>query len=233
MKKWLCLIMAVTVICALCMPAAAADFAVVDEAGLLDASEAERLEEVLEAVSQKHDIDVVVLTVPSLEGMTAEDHAVEYYDTHYGDNGVLMLVSMEDRLWHFVSAGKCKTRIPAGAFEDQFVDLMSQGDYYEAFTVFADICDQRMSSFIWIVIGISLAIGAVIGLIVVLVMKSKLKTVRSQSCADQYVGGQSLQLTGQSDLFLYQTVTRRPRPQSNNSSRGSSGRSYGGGGGRF
>ena len=225
--------MAFTVICALCVPAAAADFAVVDDADLLDPSEAEQLEDVLETVSQKHDIDIVVLTVPSLMGKSPEDYAVEYYDGRYGDDGVLMLVSMYDRQWYFLSAGKCKARIPADAFEGEFVDLLGQEDYYEAFTLFANICDRRISNFIWVVIGISLAIGAVIGLIVVLVMKSKLKTVRSQSHADQYVGGECLQLTGRSDIFLYQTVTRRARPQSDNGSRGSSGRSYGGGGGRF
>lgn len=236
MKKWLCLFMALTVLFALSMQVAAAKSTVVDEAGLLDADETERLEEALTEISRKHDIDIVVLTVLSVGERTIEDYAVAYCDENIGENGVLLLVSMSDRQWHFQTAGKCKSRIPDNALEGDFENLLRQGEYYEAFSKFATICDQRMGSFIWIVIGISLVIGAVIGLIVVLVMKSKLKSVRSQSRADLYVGNDRLKLTGQSDIFLYQTVTRRPKPQQNNGGgyrSDSSGRSYGGGGGRF
>lgn len=236
MKRWLCLLFTLLLISALCVPVFAADSAVVDHAGLLDEDEINDLEETLEEVSEKYDIDIVVLTVESLEGKTAQRYAIDYYDDRYGDDGVLLLVAMEDRQWHFITAGKCKTRIPDGTFEDSdFVGMLSDGDYYGAFTEFARTCDRKMASYKVFAVLICFGVGTVVGLVAVLIMKSKLKTVRPQAGADQYVGADSLQLTHRSDIFLYQTVTRRPRPQqsSGGGRTGSSGRSYGGGGGRF
>jgi len=65
------------------------------------------------------------------------------------------------------------------------------------------------------VILICIGIGVVVGLIVVLIMKSQMKTVRFQSGADSYVDEDRLELTGRSDIFLYQTVTRHAKPQNN------------------
>ena len=64
-------------------------------------------------------------------------------------------------------------------------------------------------------------LGLIIGLISVLVMKSKLKSVRKQNYAHVYVRSDSMQVTVHNDLFLYRTVSRI-RKQTNNSS-GSSG----------
>lgn len=62
---------------------------------------------------------------------------------------------------------------------------------------------------------ICFGVGALIGLIVVLVMKSRMKTVRFRSGADSYVDADRLELTKSADVFLYQTVTRHAKPQNN------------------
>lgn len=62
-------------------------------------------------------------------------------------------------------------------------------------------------------VTICFGIGALIGLVVVLVLKSQLKTVHYRSGADCYVGEGRLNLTAQSDVFCYQTVTRHERPR--------------------
>lgn len=242
MKRWLSLLFALLLLTVLCVPVLAASSAVIDHAGLLDEDEIYDLEIILEEVSADYNVDVVVLTVNSLEGNSARDYAIDYYDGRYGDDGVLLLVAMNEREWYFLTAGTCKSMIPDDALDDgSFVELLSNGEYDEAFAEFADTCDRYMSGQgkrdadpeldrVHMAIG-SCLLGIIVGLIVVLVMKRKLKSVRSQAGADQYVGAESLQLTQKSDIFLYQTVTRRPRPQQ--TSTGSSGRSYGGGGGKF
>lgn len=237
MKRWFSLVLALLLICALGMPALASTSAVIDRAGLLDEDEISDLEVLLEELSADHDMDAVVLTVDSLEGQSARDYATDYYDARYGDDGVLVLVAIEEREWYFLTAGSCKSRIPDDALEGDFVELLSNGEYDDAFRVFVDTCYRYMSDQtgtsatdrVYMAIG-SCIVGIIVGMIVVLVMKSKLKSVRPQAGADQYVGADSLQLTQKSDIFLYQTVTRRAKPQQNT---GSSGRSYGGGGGRF
>ena len=82
---------------------------------------------------------------------------------------------------------------------------------------------------------ISIAIGFVIALIVVSSMKQKLKTVELQRDATTYVKQGSMQVNVERDFFLYSTITRVAKPKNNGSSThtSSSGRSHGGGGGRF
>lgn len=77
---------------------------------------------------------------------------------------------------------------------------------------------------------IAVVIGVIVGFITVTVMKSKLKSVRSNDRAAEYVVPGSMQLTVSYDSFLYRNVIRRERPKNNNSGR--SGRSGGFGGGR-
>lgn len=86
---------------------------------------------------------------------------------------------------------------------------------------------------------VSLVIGWVVALIVVSVMKGKLKSVRLQAAATDYVRPGSMRLTESQDLFLYTHTTRVERPKDNDSGGGSSthtsssGASHGGGGGKF
>lgn len=72
-------------------------------------------------------------------------------------------------------------------------------------------------------------------------MKAKLKTVRFQAAAGNYMKNMkrgSLNVTESRDLFLYKTFTRTAKPKNNSSSgssthTSSSGSTHGGGGGKF
>lgn len=55
---------------------------------------------------------------------------------------------------------------------------------------------------------ISLGLGLVISLVIVLLMKRSMSTVRSAKRADGYVKQDSFSLTEARDIFLYSTVTR-------------------------
>jgi hypothetical protein len=52
--------------------------------------------------------------------------------------------------------------------------------------------------------------------IIMAVKRGSLKSVRSEHAACNYVRSGSFKLTNQNDVFLYDNVTRRPRPQKNN-----------------
>ena len=175
------------------------------------------------------------MTVDSLNGQYIRSYADDYYDYNgYADNGVLLLVAMDTREYWVSTTGSCIDDVDVSDLEDAFLSDLSDGNYYEAFCAYADAClDETMPMALWVALLICLGIGLVIGLITVLVMKGKLKTVRSQSGADSYMCHDAFNITHQSDIFLYQTVTRRAKPQNNGSHGGSSGRSHGGGGGRF
>jgi flagellar basal body-associated protein FliL len=63
-------------------------------------------------------------------------------------------------------------------------------------------------------------IAFIIALVWVLALKSAHKTSKPQRAACNYVIKDSFRLNTQKDLFLYRRVTKIPRPQANNASRG-------------
>lgn len=80
----------------------------------------------------------------------------------------------------------------------------------------------RLSRVPWFwLTAVAVVIGFAAAIITVSVMKSRLKSVRFQSAAGDYVRDGSFNLTDSNDRYLYCTVTRTERPkQSDNSGKG-------------
>ena len=70
---------------------------------------------------------------------------------------------------------------------------------------------------IFVTFIICLAIASAIAGVIMMVVRSKLKSVRAERSACNYTRGGSFKLTGQSDNFLYNRITKIPRSQNNNS----------------
>lgn len=279
----------------LCFSLSVTAFAVLDprltdEADLLTYSEEELLLDKLDAIYDAYEIDVVIVTVNSIDGKTPAEYADDYYDYHtfnYSDkkDGILLLLNMGERDWFISTSGECITVFDNGTWEyiaDQILPYLSSGNYYQAFDDFATQCEYVIESYdqngvppyygnnsdvtedyyneeyyndyspdyqsnnkldpMWI--PGSIVIGMVISFLIMLGFRSQLKSVRRKSVADDYKVPGSMVVTEQSDMFLYHHVTRTPRQTQNNSRPGggvggggvrvgSSGRSHGGGGGKF
>lgn len=250
------------------LPAFAADDAqrLIDEADLLSDSEEKALRSELDEISKRQKADIVVVTVDSLDGMSAMEYADDFYDENgYGfgekKDGILFLISMEERDWYISTAGYGITAVTDAGREymsEKFLDDLSGGEYAAAFTVFAQLCDDFITQArtgepydvgnlpkdpFWFGgnLVISLVIAFVISLIATGLMKGSLKSVESQPAASSYVKKNSLKLSKETDLFLYKNIERREKPKENKSSSSggsathtsSSGREHGGGGGKF
>lgn len=221
----------------------------VDNADLLTDSEESDLLAKLDEISERQQMDVVVVTINSLEGKTATEYADDFYDYNgygFGDNrdGILLLVAMDDREWGISTCGSgIKTFTDAGQeyIVEQFKPDLSDGNYANAFNTFADLCDDYITQAktdkpydsgnmpkgdfpLFMFLAIALTAGAIISFIVVSSMKNQLKSVRAQNNATSYTVPNSMRLTQNSDLFLYHVVTRTERPKydDNNSDGGSS-----------
>lgn len=220
-----------TLVLCLCLPVTvfAANGCLIDHADLLTPEEEERLSDTLESISDSMEMDVVVLTVDSLDGDTPEEYAESYYDDNgYADTGVLLLVSMEERDWYICTTGDISVDVEG--LSECFVPALSDGAYLDAFQAFAkNLEEYTMSTDVggW---AIAVVIGIVVAFIVVFVMKAQLKSVRSQPAANSYIVNGSFVLSHSRDIYLFRNVTRTPKPQNNSSS---SSRSHGGGGGKF
>ena len=261
MKKRIFALLLVTVLC-LCvaLPASATKITkrhMADNAGLLTTYQQEQLQNTLQQLSSRHQMDIVIVTVDSLNGKSATVFADDYFDYNgygWGDDyrGILLLISMEQRDWAISTCGYAMQVFTDDGLDyiaNQILPALSDGAYADAFATFASLCDtflvqaatgepsdnntlpKEPFSLLWI--PGALLIGLVIAAIVVAIMKNQLKSVRSQSAARDYLRKGSLQLRICNDLFLYRTVTKTPKPKNNSSHSGSSGRSHGGASGKF
>ena len=183
--------------------------------------------------------------------------ADDYYDYNgYAPDGILLLVSMEERDRWISTTGYGITALTDAGIEyigEEVVYYLSDGYYAQAFSTFAQLCDQFITqaktgapydlgnmpkvpfSPVFSLV-IAVAAGLIIAAIATGVMKSQLKSVRFQATADNYVTPGSMQLTRSNDIFLYSHLDKREKPRDNGGSSthtSSSGRSHGGGGGKF
>lgn len=243
MRRIISVILLCVLLAAAAVSAGAATPLLVDNADLLSAAQEETLLSALEASAQQLGMDVVVVTTDSLEGKSARAYADDWYDYNdYSADGVLLLVSMSTREWYITTTGRAISDISNGEVDrlgDRLADYLSDGEYLQGFLFYAQQVVQYASEeqeagssgiVGWL---ICIGIGMVAAFISVMVMKGKMKTVRSQSAASSYVTDSRYDTSRSRDLFLFSHVSRTAKAQSNGTHRGSSGRSHGGGGGRF
>ena len=221
----------------------------VDRADLLSELEEEELEARLDEISERQQADVVVVTVNSLDGKSAQDYADDFYDYNgYGigtdKSGILLLVSMEARDWHITTTGfgiRAITDAGLDYISDQFLPYLSDEFLTQAKTGNAYDGDHMpKGAYPWLKnLLIALGSGVVIALLIVEGMRRSLKSVKMQRSAENYVRAGSIQVTRRQDHFLYTRTSKSARPKNNSGSSGSSthtsssGTSHGGGGGKF
>ena len=239
---------------------------VVDNADLLTQTEENELSEKLQDISNELQFDVVVVTTNSTGSKTATEYADDYFDYNgYGrgsnNDGALFLVDMGDRKWAISTSGYGIEAIVDSALDDmeeEIVPYLKSGDYDGAFNEFADLTYDIVNDAkngksysnsttsttknhknIGTNLIVAFSIGAGISLIIILVYRSKLKPVKFQKEAKEYIVPGSFNLRRSDDVFLYFNITKVPIPKNNDSDdsgsfhSSSSGSSHGGSSGSF
>ncbi len=219
----------------------AADFVVDDRENVLTGEE--HLSRQLTTLSAEYGMDILVVTAPNFGGRSAERYADTCWKESGAADGILFLFSMTEREYYLYTAGK-----GMDVFDDDALDKIEStvasalraeapdgaaSAFAEAVQTALEDYAAEQASWVWKTPLICFGIGAVIALIVVLVMASRHKSVKSKHQASDYVCPGSFHLTQSLDLYLYHTTTRRAKPQNSGSGGGSSGRSHGGRGGSF
>ena len=116
----------------------------VDAEDLLDETEEEIVRELLNEVSDRHNMDVVIVTAADFGGRTSTQYADDFFDYQgYGRgsnyDGILLLVSEGMREWAISTCGYgiyAFTDAGQSYMTDSFVYYLSDGDYYLGFMEF-------------------------------------------------------------------------------------------------
>lgn len=233
-----------------------------DMADLLTEEEEEELIATLDEISERQNLEIVVVTAENLEGYSDgqeyTDDLYEYCDFGYGDgrDGIMLLLDMDGN-WYISTQGYGITAFTDAAITylgNEMKEDLSAGNYAAAFRIYAADCDQMITRardgnpfskkdlphepLSPLVLPICLGIGLVAAFLTVNSMKAKLKTVHSQKAAADYVKKGSMQLTAQQDLFLYNKIDRVKKEEKSSSGdstthKSSSGTTHGGGQGKF
>lgn len=161
----------------------------------------------------------------------------------------------------FVYGDKAELLFPDSALqqlEDGFLDDFRNDDWYEGFCDYIDGCADLLSGESYTGsdsdyayspghdadvdpgfsapsllrnLGIALVISCVIALIVCLILKAKMRSVRRQTEARAYVTPEGLHMTQRDDVYTHTTTTRRKIERDNDHHSGGGGSSFSGGGG--
>ncbi|RHP27571.1 TPM domain-containing protein [Clostridium sp. AF34-13] len=249
LRKFMLLVMSVSIMSVFLgfsVSSAAGKKSVIDDAGLIKASDEKELDKKIKNI-QKDKFDVVILTVKSLDGKSAQDYADDYYDNNdYGlDNeksGVLFLVSKGDRKYHISTKGagiKAFTDYGIGRIKEEIKPYLSDGDYFNACDEFLNITKDFVKAYkdgtpydtdnpyneeidYVILEVIALVIAFVIALISVGIMRLRMNTAKPKGTAMEYIKKGSFKLTSEKDIFMYSTVTKTAKPKDNDNSAGGS-----------
>ncbi len=236
MKKILMILALMTVMCSFgVLSASAYDPRLVDAADLLTDDEESTLGKRLDDISEKYNMNIVIVTVNDMgDAISSQDFADLWFENgDYGDDGLLLMISMEERDWAISGTGKGEDKFPDSKCEqigNKIKPSLSNGNYYKAFDTFADQAEMKLKGvipFYWIFIA--LGGGAIIGLIYASSVKSQLTSVKMQDQADDYIREGSFKLTDNRDTFLYKDVKREY--VADNDSRGGGGGHTSSGGG--
>lgn len=205
---------------------------IVDQANLLSDEVRGELEKRFQDIAEKYQMDMVLLTTPSCNGMP-QTYTEDFYESNgygYGpnDDGVIFMIATQERKFHmapFEGAMYVFTDYGMDQIDEIITPYLKAKDYDEAFTKYADLCEEyfgaasngtpfdvshphkvHMSFFLQLLI--SMGIGLVIAGIVIGILYAQLKSVGLKKEAQEYVKSGSFKVKRQSDLFLYHTVVK-------------------------
>jgi len=228
---------------------------VIDNAGLLNPAEKARLMEMTASVAAVYNFDLVIVTEKNIGGQKPMDYADDFFDYNgYGlgedHDGCLFLQVTGSRDYWFSTSGRGIKILNSSAFGKLEADVLKyhkDGYYYEAYRTFILVWEEFLSleangksyNFFrrWNLVLVSGAwvFALMLGFVIVSFWKKSMNTALPKIQAAAYAVPGSLAFREKKDRFLYSTITKTKRQQSSGSGshRGSSGRSHGGGGGKY
>jgi uncharacterized protein len=207
---------------------------VVDLAELLSELQERNLSAQFDAIAAKYDCDIAVVTTLSLGEKTPHEYAEDtFFDNGYGigenRRGVIFIISMEERDWTIFASKEMEltvfTQWSREFIGSQVQPKLSSGSYGTAFELFGSLSEKFLAQaetgkpyseknklvtdenkFFRLLVA--LAIGLVAATLVTLRMQAKLKNVKAQQLAHEYIRKGSFRVTGENQMFSYKSVTK-------------------------
>lgn len=217
---------------------------VFDDAQLLDEQQEQQLNELAAKYTEKYNCGLYIATVDDYRtyGYDAMDAAMTIYQEHdmgagSDKDGALLLLSMSERDYSLICYGTRGNRVfnenAREDIEQSFLPYFRNNDWYSGFRAYLQSSGDTLScggleqtaagfDLKHTATGLILVLvcPAAIALIVVMVLKSQMKSVRTGSQARQYMVEGSEKLRVRDDVFTHTTESRRRIEQPRSTSSG-------------
>lgn len=237
MKKWTTLFLVLALMLCLSTGALAAEDYILNEssAAMEEFFSAEELEELnarAAAIREEEGVAPYFVLVDDTKGMTTGDYSEWYYMEHdfIPVDAIVMIAN--------IATGETQVYADGGICLDTLVvdDLNAMKTAYDDSQTYAGgvrgylgVVEKCFGFDPMGALLLAAVVGAVAALVVVLVLRGQLKTVRAQRGAADYTRPGSMQLTSSYEHFLYRHVDRTAKPKDNGGSSGGGGAKTGGG----
>lgn len=263
MKRKFFALLAALFLVLLAVPAAAdaSGSYVFDEAQLLDEQQEQQLNDLAAKYTKKYDCGLYIATVDNYRdsGSDVQDAAEKIYqEKNMGvgaqHDGILLLLSMSERDYALICHGGLANRIfdqtARGDIADSFLSYFGRNDWNNGFQAYlensgkalslensgkalsGDHFKQGMLGIVVVLVG-----PAAVALIVVMTLKSKMKSVKIGAQARMYLLQGSEKWRVRDDIYTHTTEVRRrieqPRSQSGGHGSSSSSGGFSGTSGKF
>lgn len=219
-----------------------------DNAELLSSSAQQEILEKLNELSQKHNSNIVILTVDDYSG-TIQEYADDYFDYNgfqadYDGSGIMFMLSMADREWAFSTSGTAVYAFTDYGQDQLFEEMrpyLANDDYYGAFNKYIEVADyyytlyengtpydidyKGTSPSALLKVGIiCLGIGLLVALIPIFIMIASMHNVHVGTTASGYQTHNGLHMSMHKDTYLrsHTSKTRIPDERSSSGGGGSS-----------
>jgi uncharacterized protein len=201
---------------------------IVDNAGILSASEKDGLINLMDSIATAYNFDLVIVTETDIGDTSPGDYANSFFnDNGYGigndRDGCLFLRVTGSRDYWFSTFGRCEKILNSTAFgklESDTGKYLGENNYYAAFSTFVQDWDQFLSleaqgrsynffyqwNLVLMLIAWLIAIG--IGCGIVYIWKRGMNTAMLQTQAAAYVVSGSLNFTAKKDSLLFSKVNK-------------------------
>lgn len=254
MKRKFFALLAALFLVLLAVPAAAdaSGSYVFDEAQLLDEQQEQQLNDLAAKYTKKYDCGLYIATVDNYRdsGSDVQDAAKKIYqEKNMGvgaqHDGILLLLSMSERDYALICHGGLANRIfdqtARGDIADSFLSYFGRNDWNNGFQAYLENSGKALSGdhFKQGMLGIVVVLvcPAAVALIVVMTLKSKMKSVKIGAQARMYLLQGSEKWRVRDDIYTHTTEVRRrieqPRSQSGGHGSSSSSGGFSGTSGKF
>lgn len=224
---------------------------IADDAHIFDAGTVKLLESKARAISESYPFEIVIYFADDLGGKSAMAFADDYWDYNgygYGEthDGILLLVCPQSRDYWISTCGAGIEMFDDSRLDviaDSVVDCLRYDDWQNAAFSFLSVCESYLAEGMpekpspFALLPFCIGGGFLGALIPTAVMKGKLKSVKQETNARNYVPEDGVRIFAHEDRLVNMFVTRRKieSESSGGSSThvSSSGVSHGGRGGKF